>query len=58
MRAAIRLLVGSMRFRALVLTEDDLNETSDLRRPIDKKSSADQPAEELKLWGLTLGMTL
>lgn len=71
LRTAVRLLVGNMRFRALVLTEDDLDELDDLhvqslsqslslgRRNSEKRRAAlgDAP-DELRLWGLTLGMTL
>jgi hypothetical protein len=53
-----------MRFRALVLTEEDLEELDDLHvhsfsHPLSKKVGVRANAtEELKLWGLTLGMTL
>ena len=53
-----------MRFRALVLTEDDLEEMDDLHvhsfpHSVSKESGVRATApEELKLWGLTLGMTL
>lgn len=59
LRTACRLLVGNMRFRALVLTEDDLNDTYDLDRLDEKQRPNGRSAvEELRLWGLTLGMTL
>jgi len=64
LRTAVRWLVGSMRFRALVLTEADLDEMDDLhahsfshsmsRKDVMRSSAS----EELRLWGLTLGMTL
>lgn len=52
-----------MRFRALVLTDEDLQEADDLYRQggMFKRSApvvkSDQH-EELRVWGLTLGMTL
>lgn len=80
LRTAVRLLVGNMRFRALVLRRDELEEVDDLyyayagqQRGIrdrrvgpangvgekDSYRRADnEDVEELKLWGLTLGMTL
>lgn len=67
----MRLLVGNMRFRALVLTKEDMNEADDLyythgeqrylRSAIEKEAYGNggkKEFEELKLWGLTLGMTL
>jgi hypothetical protein len=62
LRTAVRILVGNMRFRALVLTRDDLEEVDDLHRLQVKKREAiplsQGQTEELKVWGLTLGMTL
>ncbi|KAF8315050.1 hypothetical protein DL93DRAFT_2057670, partial [Clavulina sp. PMI_390] len=52
LRASVRWLVGNMRFRALVLTRADLEEADDLQR------AAALGQNELKVWGLTLGMTL
>lgn len=66
LRTAVRLLVGNMRFRALVLTRDDLEEFDDLHRANSngmvkrgyQSRNGDGRAEELRVWGLTLGMTL
>lgn len=62
LRTAVRVLVGNMRFRALVLTRDDLDEADDLHRShgMLKRGTIHrtQGQEELQVWGLTLGMTL
>lgn len=66
LRTAVRLLVGNMRFRALVLTRSDLEEADDLHRArslgMAKQEytlkTGSEPVEELRVWGLTLGMTL
>ena len=60
LRTAVRILVGNMRFRALVLTRDDLEEVDDLHRLQGKKRETIPrgQTEELRVWGLTLGMTL
>lgn len=57
-----------MRFRALVLTSDDLEEADDIYRNggfgsgkrglFENPSEDDGSKEELRVWGLTLGMTL
>lgn len=56
LRRIIRLLLGSMRFAAIVLNEPRATTTS-----AKGKERATEPAPSqdiLKLWGLTLGMTL
>lgn len=61
LRTAVRILVGNMRFRALVLTRDDLEEADDLHRSREKRETivrSEGQTEELRVWGLTLGMTL
>jgi hypothetical protein len=62
LRTAVRVLVGNMRFRALVLTRDDLDEADDLHRShgMSKRETIPRTRghEELQVWGLTLGMTL
>ena len=62
LRTLVRWLVGNMRFRALVLTEEDIEEVDDLEvgsKPREKrKKGVGNSKEELRLWGLTLGMTL
>jgi len=62
LRTAVRVLVGNMRFRALVLTDDDLEEADDLHRhgmlKRDAKPYNSEQTEGLRVWGLTLGMTL
>lgn len=62
LRTLVRWLVGNMRFRALVLTEEDLEEIDDLgvgpRVWGKRKGTNGSSKEELRLWGLTLGMTL
>ncbi|KAF8342571.1 uncharacterized protein EI90DRAFT_2902605 [Cantharellus anzutake] len=62
LRILVRWLVGNMRFRALVITEEDIEELDDLHvssKAWEKRREREgSPKEELRLWGLTLGMTL
>jgi len=49
LRVIVRLLVGSMQFPAIILPSSS---------PSDLKSEGDSSEQLLKLWGLSLGMTL
>lgn len=64
-RLLVRALVGSMQFPALVITPSSVTTSS--KYPSDEKTidarragleRAPAPTENLKLWGLSLGMTL
>jgi hypothetical protein len=52
----MRVLVGSMQFPALVLAPP--TEYADEKRPLAMEAGRGARAPPLKLWGLTLGMTL
>ena len=60
----MRLLVGSMQFPALVLSPPSapsllpLSEYTDEKKPGAVEAGRTGPSRPLKLWGLTLGMTL
>ncbi|KAI0032512.1 hypothetical protein K488DRAFT_15251, partial [Vararia minispora EC-137] len=58
LKLVMRVLVGSMQFPALVLVPPSEYGCADVKRPRAMEAGSGTRTPPLKLWGLTLGMTL